>query len=268
MDVQHFALDLLQKSANIISMIPLFKSNFSIGKSILTMDEPKNDLGESSDSIIEIALSNNLDKIVLIEDSMIGFLESHKICKINNIQLIYGLRINCCNLTEDEDKEKSKHKIIIFAKNDQGCKLLNKIYSNAYCNHNGFVDSKYLSSIWNVDHLELAIPFYDSYIYNNNFTFSSCVPDFTFCKPNYFIENNNLPLDEYLTSLVKRICNTPILTKSIYYKSKKDVYAFQTYKILCNRSFGKESSLSNPNLNNFASDEFCWESYLEYGRSA
>ena len=247
-------------------MIPLFKSNYSVGKSILTLDEAKKEPDDSADSIMDIALENNLKQIILIEDSMVGFLEAHKICKNYNIQLIYGLRINCCNLLEDEDKEKSKHKIIIFSKNDAGCKLLNKIYSNAFCNHNGFVDGKYLSTIWDESALQLAIPFYDSYIYNNNFTFSSCVPDFAFTKANYFIENNNLPTDPLLIDLVNKICEKPLLTKSIYYKDKKDVYAFQTYKILCNRSFGKESSLSNPNLNNFGSDEFCWESYLEYGR--
>jgi len=52
-------------------------------------------------------------------------------------------------------------------------------------------------------------------------------------------------------------------TKSIYYKDKKDYAALQTYKILCNRSFGKAASLSSPNLNHFGSDEFSFESYLE-----
>ena len=51
--------------------------------------------------------------------------------------------------------------------------------------------------------------------------------------------------------------------KSIYYKDKKDYAALQTYKILCNRSFGKAASLSSPNLNHFGSDEFSFESYLE-----
>ena len=39
--------------------------------------------------------------------------------------------------------------------------------------------------------------------------------------------------------------------------------ALQTYKILCNRNFGKAASLSSPNLNHFGSQEFCFESYLE-----
>jgi DNA polymerase III alpha subunit len=250
-----------------MAMIPLFKSNFSIGKSILTLASPEaNPDPEKADSILQIAKDNNLDKIILVEDSMIGFLEAHKSCKLLNIQLIYGLRINCCNNVQDENKEQSRHKIIIFAKNDSGCKLLNKIYSTAFCEYGGYVDCNILASLWNDDNLSLSIPFYDSYIYQNCLSFNNCIPNFSFTKPNYFYEKNKLPFEQFLTNKIKTIAD-PILTKSIYYKDKKDVFAFQTYKVLSNRSFGRESSLSNPNLNHFGSDEFCWESYLQYGRS-
>jgi DNA polymerase III alpha subunit len=251
-----------------ISMIPLFKSNYSIGKSILTLDIPEDNPDETkADSILQIAKDNNLDKIVLVEDSMIGFLEAHKACKSLNIQLIFGLRINCCNDTSSEDKEKSSHKIIIFAKNDEGCKLLNKIYSKAYCDNNGFVDCNTLDEIWNNEKLSLAIPFYDSYIYQNSFSFNNCVPNFSFTIPTYFIENNNLPFEKILKEKVISITTNTILTKTIYYKNKKDVFAYQTYRCITNRSFGKEQSLSSPNLNHFGSDEFCWESLKEYNTS-
>ena len=245
-------------------MLPLFKSNYSIGKSILTLDLPEeNPDPEKADSILQIAKDNNLTKIILVEDCMTGFLEAHKACKSLNIQLIFGLRINCCNDLNDEDKEKSKHKIIIFAKNDDGCRLLNKIYSHAYCSHSGFISCSYLDSIWSDENLRLAIPFYDSFIHNNNFYFSSCVPNFSFTKPLFFIEHNSLPFDHVLRKSVQDYAGEIIETKSIYYKNKSDVFAFQTYKCITNRSFGKEQSLSSPNLNHFGSDEFCWESFKE-----
>ena len=94
-------------------MIPIFKSNFSIGKSILTLDAPESCPDEdAADSILQIVKENNLSQLVLVEDSMIGFLEAHKAAKNLNIHLIYGLRINCCNDVSDEKKEQSKHKII------------------------------------------------------------------------------------------------------------------------------------------------------------
>lgn len=252
-------------------MIPLFKSNYSIGKSILTLDLPEENPDPSkSDSILQIAKDNNLDKLFLVEDSMTGFLEAHKACKNLNIQLIFGLRINCCNDVADENRDKSKHKIIIFAKNDDGCKLLNKIYSTAYCDNSGFVDCKYLDSVWSDEKLRLGIPFYDSYIFNNLFSFSSCVPNFSFTKPLYFVERNNLPFDEILERNVRDIEPESLSAKTILYKQKSDVFAFQTYRCITNRSFGKEQSLSSPNLNHFGSDEFCWESYMEVnnGRTA
>jgi len=56
--------------------------------------------------------------------------------------------------------------------------------------------------------------------------------------------------------------NAPIQkAKSIYYKNKEDFDAWQTYKCLCNRSFGKERSLSNPNLEHCGSNTFCWEAF-------
>ncbi len=220
----------------------------------------------AADSILQIAKDNNLSQLVLVEDSMIGFIEAHKACSKLNIQLIFGLRLNCCNDVNEEDKDKSKHKIIIFAKNDNGCRLLNKIYSHAFCNNASFVDCKYLASIWREDELRLAIPFYDSFIYNNNFLFSTCIPNFHFSKPTYFIERNNLPFDEPLELLVQSFSSETVLSKSIFYNLKKDVFSFQTYKCITNRAFGKEQSLSSPNLNHFGSDEFCWESFKENER--
>jgi DNA polymerase III alpha subunit len=249
-------------------MTPIFKSNYSIGKSILTLDDAcENPDPNKSDSIFQIIKDNNLTELILVEDSMIGFLEAFKSCKKLGLKLIFGLRINCCNSCQEEDKQKSQHKIIIFAKDDTGCKLLNKIYSRAYCVNQGFVDHALLSEFWNNEHLKLAIPFYDSYVYNNNFSFTNCIPNFNFTSPTYFIESNNLPFDEILREKVLEITDNTHLVKSIYYKNKKDVFAYQTYRCITNRAFGKEQSLSSPNLNHFGSDEFCWESFEEYNKN-
>lgn len=248
-----------------VFMVPLFKSNFSIGKSILTLDMPtQNPDPSESDSILQIAVDNKLEKIVLVEDTMIGFLQAFKSCKQLNIQLIFGLRLNCCNNISSDisEIEKSQHKIIIFAKNDNGCRLLNKIYSIAFCEHDGYVDSDILASLWDDSCLNLTIPFYDSYIFKNSFSFNNCIPNFNFTNCNFFIERNNLPFDEILIEKIQKIAK-PTLAKSIYYKSKKDAFAYQAYRCITNRSFGKEQSLSSPNLNHFGSDEFCWESFIE-----
>ena len=47
-------------------------------------------------------------------------------------------------------------------------------------------------------------------------------------------------------------------------KDKEDVLAFQTYKLICNRRIGRTYDLSNPGLDHFGSDEFCFESWKNY----
>lgn len=243
-------------------MIPLFKTHYSIGKSILTLNDPNKCPEGGSDSVFGIAKDNNLDRIVLVEDSLIGFFEAYRRSKQMGIQLTFGLRLSMRNSIDKED-EKSDHKIVIFAKNDKGCKLLNRIYSEAFSSFNGFLTYKVLKDFWNEKHLKLTIPFYDSFIYFNNFEFNNIIPDFSFAKPNFFIESNNVSIDFLLRKKVEEfVANKyPLhLTKSIYYKNKKDFEAFMTYKILCNRSFGKNRSLSRPELTHFCSDEFSFES--------
>ena len=75
-------------------MIPLFKSHFSIGKSILTLESPDKDKEGGSDSIFSIAKENSLKEVVLVEDSLTGFLQAKKNADNLNLKLIFGLRID------------------------------------------------------------------------------------------------------------------------------------------------------------------------------
>lgn len=252
-------------------MIPLFKTTYSIGKSILTLQDPSKTKTGGPDSLISLALENNLKTIFLVEDSMIGFIDAHQRCQENDIQLVFGLRLNCCNdRNNEESRKESLHKIVIMAKNDEGIKHLTQIYSIANRESAGFIDSELLSKHWHEGSLKLCIPFYDSFIYMNHFIGAKCVPDFKFTKPTLLIEDNDLPFDEILTEKVSAFAQRAELrmeqVKSIYYKNREDFEAWQTYKCLCNRSFGKQQSLSNPNLNHCGSDSFCWQAFQEYER--
>jgi len=247
-------------------MLPLFKSHFSIGKSILTLDDPKKVTEGGSDSIFKIAKDNNLKQIILVEDTLIGFFEAYKRSKEMGIQLIFGLRISMRNSTLPEDAQ-SEHKVIIFAKDDNGCKHLNKIYSRAFCTNSGFLDYTDLKELWDDNCLKLAIPFYDSFIYINNFSFGNAVPDLSFTKPSLFVEDNSLALDFLLQEKVNEFATNNnisiVKVRSIYYNKKSDVKAFMAYKIICNRSFGKDRSLEKPELPHFCSDKFSFEAWKE-----
>lgn len=254
-------------------LLPLFKSHFSIGKSILTLDSPKEEgRNESSDSVFDIASQNNLDKVVLVEDSFMGFLQARKICSELSKQLIFGIRLDFCedaSKIEDAKDVTCSHKIIIFPKNSEGCKNLNHIYTLAKTKHNGWLDLNILKKHWVEENLALAVPFYDSFLFKNLTTFQSCFVHFTFTKPTFFVEDNGLPFDSMIKDSVSKYCETNDLTiqevQSIYYKDKKDFSAYLTYKLICGRnSFaGKELSLEKPNFDHLGSDQFCWESYME-----
>jgi len=113
--------------------IPLFKTHYSIGKSILTLQSPGTVDKYGADSVIDIALDSGLKQVVLVEDSMHGFLEAKRRCEENGLHLIFGIRINLCQQYEVEKNKVPSHKIVIFAKNDDGVKRLYKIYSKVFC---------------------------------------------------------------------------------------------------------------------------------------
>ena len=254
-------------------ILPLFKSHFSIGKSILTLNRPKVDYSSPGpDSIFDIAEENNLDKIVLVEDSFMGFLEARKVCMEMGIQLIFGLRMDVSDeviVDADDKKPSCLHKIIIFPKNSKGCKLLNEIYTEAKTKNNGYITMGILDKLWDEDLLNLSVPFYDSFIFRNLMSFDSCFVDFKFTKPEFFIEDNGLPFDELIKQSVLDYCAKfnfeTLKVQSIYYKKRLDFSAFMTYKLICGRnSFGsRQLSLEKPNIDHFGSDQFCWESYME-----
>jgi DNA polymerase III alpha subunit len=254
-------------------MIPLFKSDFSIGKSILTLNTETREGGPAS--LLDLAVSSGLEEVVLVEDSLTGFLKAKKNTEELGLQLIFGLRLNAC---DDASKEPPKggdpsvHKIIIFARTGEGCILLNKIYSFAFTKGGGRVDCAFLKEVWDTDALQLVIPFYDSFIFNNLFHFSSCLMDFNFASPTFFIEDNLLPLDYLAQEKVMEYCNKEghpyENTKSIYYNKRADFSAYQTYKCICKRSsFGRGSTLEKPNLDHCGSNEFCFESWHEKTRA-
>ena len=248
-------------------MLPLFKSHYSIGKSILTLSPPQNCKEGGSDSIFQICEEEGLERLILVEDSPIGFLEAKTNAEKLGCQLIFGLRFKVSSFNKPTEKDDSIHKIIIFARDDKGCILLNKIYSEIHCEHKGIATPNCLKKLWDDKHLKLCIPFYDSFLYYNTLNFANCMPDFSFCSPTFFIERNKLPFDNIVEDKVLNYCKDnnydSELTKTIYYKFREDIEAYQTYKCVCNRSFGRARSLSNPRFDHLGSREFCFESWKE-----
>jgi DNA polymerase III alpha subunit len=248
-----------------MGIIPLFKSHYSIGRSILTLEEP-DDRANTPKSIVDLALKNKLKKVFLVEDNMSGFLEAYRNCQKNNLQLIFGLRITVCPSmgTKDPESLKKSCKYIIFVKNISGYKKLIKIYTDSA--KNGFyyeprADFALLKEIWDDKDLSLVVPFYDSFIYENVTSYSVCVPDFSFTKPLFFIEDNNLPLDSVVKNRVDEYVDGKYdyaNVKSVYYAKKDDFKTYLTFRCINNRT-----KLDKPNIEHMSSNEFSLESWKE-----
>lgn len=249
-----------------MDVIPLFKSHYSIGRSILTLEEE--DEGPlHPTSIISIAKKNNLNTLYLVEDNMSSFLEAYTNTKKSNINLRYGLRVTITDNSEEKTEESraKNSKFIIFFKNEVGYKDLIKLFSTAA--KSGFyyeprLDFKTLKSVWNNANLLLAVPFYDSFIFNNVLRNSLCTPDIDFCSPIFFLEDNQMPFDKLIKSKVIEYCekngNEIIDTKSIFYELKKDFKAYLTF-----RCINQRTTLNKPEINHMSSDSFCFESWKE-----
>lgn len=248
-----------------MNVIPLFKSHYSIGRSILTLDDPSDELNKPK-SIIDLALKGGLKSIFLVDENMSGFLQAYKGCQKSKLQLNFGIRITVCPGMDVKDAESLQKscKYIIFAKNVSGYKRLIKIFSEGA--KRGFyyeprIDFSFLQKNWDDKDLLLAIPFYDSFIYQNITSYSICVPNFSFTKPIFFVEDSNLPLDTLIKSRVEEYTGGKyerINARSIYYSQKSD---FKTY--LTFRCINKRATLSKPNIEHMSSNSFCMQEWQE-----
>lgn len=249
-----------------MDILPLFKSHYSIGRSILTLEDEENELSYP-DSIINIAKENKINNLYMVEDNMTSFLQAYTNSKKYNINLRYGLRITVTDNMEDKTEEsRAKNcKFVIFFKNEEGYKKLIKIFSIAA--KNGFyyeprIDYKTLKSIWNDNDLLLCVPFYDSFIFNNVLRNTLCAPQLDFCSPIFFLESNNIPFDSLIKSKVLEYSsknkNQIINVKSIYYKLKSDFKAYLTFRCINSRT-----TLNKPEIEHITSNDFSLESWKE-----
>ena len=111
-------------------VIPLFKSHYSIGRSILTLNSLGGSDEKGPDSIIDICSEAKMKSFHLVDDSMTGVLEGYTNSLEAGIDLRFGLRINLCNDIKSKDKEYNlkEFKVIIFCKNKSGYERLLRIY--------------------------------------------------------------------------------------------------------------------------------------------
>ena len=63
----------MQYTTIVPDVIPIFKSHYSLGRSILTLSPSGNPVSDAPVSIFDILLENKIDELFLVEDSFGGF---------------------------------------------------------------------------------------------------------------------------------------------------------------------------------------------------
>jgi DNA polymerase III alpha subunit len=247
-----------------IKVLPLFKTHYSLSKSTLTAAEPKGIDENAPISIFDIAQKHDLKEVIVVDDSISGFLELFQNSQKAKVKLVYGLRLSCVNdlTTKNDEMLKTGCKIIIMIKNSAGYSDLIKIssfYQQDGFYYHGNIDYTNLKRLW-TDNLVLAVPFYDSFIFMNSLYGHLCVPNFSFTKPVFFVENSNLPFDylvqQKVLSYTKNNNYVVNCARSIYYYKKEDVVPAFVYRCIKERS-----TLDMPGLDHFASDWFSFETW-------
>lgn len=229
-------------------MIPLFKSHFSIGKSILT---PK--------QIFSLCKERDLERVIFVEDSFAGFRKCWDLSQSMKQNFIFGIRVD----VSQNDKSDTKSKLIFFAKNAEGVSVLKRIFTEYACSSK---ETFNLSNLKKSDakNIKICVPFYDSFIAKNIFNFGLCDLDLRNWEHTFFEEDNGHPFDFQISDALKSLGVETQKAKSIYYENREDFTAFKFYKSVCNRKQGgKSPTFDRPELEHFCSNEFCFESYLE-----
>lgn len=251
--------------------IPLFKSHFSLGKSILTLDKPTGKVKSYPTSIFDLAVNNKLETVVLVEDNISGLLQGSKIAAESKLNLIYGIRMDVLDDMNQKDDASfvKRAKYIVFVKSPKGYESLLKIWTTAATKgfyYSPTIDFKTLKSLWN-EHLMLAVPFYDSFLHLNALESHAHVPDLDgFGEVVFFSEDNELPFDHLIAGRLQDYCkknsHSILPAQSIYYQSADDYLAYITFKCLHNRGGAQKATLERPELNHMCSDTFNFDRWL------
>jgi len=259
-----------------MNILPIFSSHYSLGDSILTLEEAGKTKQGNPVSICDLAKDNKLSQVILVDERIDGFNEAYKnIQKAGIAQLVYGLKLVVCDNLNDKNEgtRKNESKVIIFIKNTEGYNDLIRIWNRAWTTgHFSFKDSSYgridwstLKELW-TNNLVFALPFFSSFIAKNTLTFANIVPDLP--VPNneiiIFKETDcDLPFNPLIDDAINQFCSEEMkkqiqLVKSIYYSKQEDYDTYVAFRAIHNRA-----EFMRPEVDHLYSNKFSFENWKE-----
>lgn len=256
---------------------PIFSTDASLGKSILTSDDAKDEITEDAPiSIWSIAKYHKLDTVCVVENSFVSFVAHYKQSLKTKKKFIFGVKMKIAANAADISAESfdTESDVIIWLKNSNGYQDLINLFSRINGRPEYYIWDKFqmkwygrgdwalLKDNW-TDNLLLSIPFYDSFLHRNLLEYNHrAIPEFGYIKPVFHIESHELPFDYLIKDSVLNYCNSnkleTINTHTILYYTNEDAKAFQVAKCIANRT-----TCEMPNLPYFSQPTFSFESYIE-----
>jgi len=251
---------------------PYFSSNYSIGRSLFTLEPPEEIKNNSPVSLFSVAKQEKLDKIVLVDSSMTGFIKAHLEAQKQNIQLMYGIKFIVCHDINDKSDEsrKTESKLIVFMKNSAAYSEMCRLYSKSWVDgkyYTNRLDWKYLNETKSAN-FSYAVPFYDGFIHLNTYGNGQSVPDIAKLEPTFFTEEHELPIDNLLRkSVLKYTEQNKYATVEMHrtlYLNNDDFLALQVLRLATGRGGSTDKpSIDKPNIDGYASNKFSWQYYKE-----
>ena len=249
-------------------MIPIFRSHFSYGKSILNIDSKDYyKINKSSpENIFSICVHHGLTDLYLADSSMGGFVQAYKISQKLGIKLHFGYQLICCDDVNDKSESslRSESKVIVWLKNGSAYSDLCSFYTESNVRNFYYVarcDYRSLTQL-SPDNFLITVPFYNSFIHKNLLLNGKCVPDWNGRSVGMHIENHSLPFDGILKSGVEKYLANAIHFRvdshSVFYYKRDDILPYQARRCIHERT-----TLNEPRLDHFGSDEFGFDSFLE-----
>lgn len=251
-------------------IIPVFMSDASLSKSILTADDPAEIQEDAPVSIWSIAKEHKIDTVYLLETSFVNFINHYKNAEKLKKQLIFGIKFKIVSDSKDlsENSLFTESNICVWMKNSEGYKDLIRLYSAAHADkerfyYTGRLDWQLLKNTF-TDNLLVTIPFYKSFLARNLLEYNHrAVPEFgnINIKPIFHLESHELPFDDLIEKQILSFCEAnnyqTLNTHQIYYYRNSDITPYLTFRCIHNRS-----KFESPNLSHMSSDKFSFESYL------
>lgn len=272
-----------------VPLTPIFRSSYSIGGSLLTLEEPGKAKPGNALSVFDIAKEADLKEVIVVDDRPDGAIQGLKVATKLGIKLIYGIRFTVCANMADKaiESRRTESRVIVMVKGGpinemgvpQGYTDLLKLWSRAWgpMGHirymlagdeyaYGRLDWNLLREMW-TENLVLALPYTGSFIGRNTTTFSQITPSLPPNIPIWVfreVESQLLAaplIDRAIERYAFQDARAVVMpTKTVCYVKRADMKAYVTLRCL------NEGTVWEEGVRGLVSDNWCWEAYKELAR--